>query len=141
MAGAAGVCPWSLVTRSWGWGHRGLLGEEGVGSGQAAPGTCELQWPLVRPRGQSSSRASQGRFLIVSSPGLCLPGKLKEWSLILYGTAEHPHNTFGSHQSRSRMLELSTPELEPPIATLAPSQAEVPKDEEDYAGNNLKPEG
>ncbi|XP_053768658.1 proprotein convertase subtilisin/kexin type 6 isoform X2 [Desmodus rotundus] len=61
-------------------------------------------------------------------------GKLKEWSLILYGTAEHPYNTFTSHQSRSRMLELSTPDLVPPKASLSPSQAEAPEDEEDYTG-------
>lgn len=81
------------------------------------------------------------RFLIVGGPGLCLPGKLKEWSLVLYGTAEHPYGAFGSHQSRSRMLELPTPELQPPTATLSLSQAKVPEDEEDYAGNDPKPEG
>ncbi|XP_065757520.1 proprotein convertase subtilisin/kexin type 6 isoform X3 [Phocoena phocoena] len=59
-------------------------------------------------------------------------GKLKEWSLILYGTAQHPYTTFSAHQSRSRMLELSAPEPEPPKAALSPSQAEVPEDEEDY---------
>uniref|UniRef100_A0ABI7WMU4 PLAC domain-containing protein n=3 Tax=Felinae TaxID=338152 RepID=A0ABI7WMU4_FELCA len=32
------------------------------------------------------------------------------------------------------MLELSTPELEPPKAALSPPQAEVPEDEEDYTG-------
>ncbi|XP_073852959.1 proprotein convertase subtilisin/kexin type 6 isoform X7 [Macaca fascicularis] len=62
------------------------------------------------------------------------PGKLKEWSLILYGTAEHPYHTFSAHQSRSRMLELTAPELEPPKAALSPSQMEVPEDEEDYTG-------
>ncbi|KAM5291302.1 proprotein convertase subtilisin/kexin type 6 isoform 2-T2 [Glossophaga mutica] len=61
-------------------------------------------------------------------------GKLKEWSLILYGTAEHPYNTFTSHQSRSRMLELSATELGPPKASMSPSQAEAPEDEEDYTG-------
>lgn len=65
----------------------------------------------------------------------CLAGKLKEWSLVLYGTAEHPYNTFSAHQSRSRMLELSAPVPEPPKAALSPSQAEVPEDEEDYTGN------
>ncbi|XP_049762033.1 proprotein convertase subtilisin/kexin type 6 isoform X2 [Elephas maximus indicus] len=61
-------------------------------------------------------------------------GKLKEWSLILYGTAEHPYNTFSSHQSRSRMLELSNPELEPSKAAMFPAQPEVPEEEEDYTG-------
>ncbi|KAM5292263.1 proprotein convertase subtilisin/kexin type 6 isoform 3-T3 [Ctenodactylus gundi] len=61
-------------------------------------------------------------------------GKLKEWSLILYGTAEHPYHTFSSHQSRSRMLELSVPEPEPPPkAAASPAQAEVAEDEEEYA--------
>ncbi|CAO2614312.1 Proprotein convertase subtilisin/kexin type 6 [Lemmus lemmus] len=59
-------------------------------------------------------------------------GKLKEWSLILYGTAEHPYRTFSSHQSRSRMLELSVPELEPPKAAGPQPQAEAPEDEEEY---------
>lgn len=59
----------------------------------------------------------------------------------MYGTAEHPYNTFISHQSRSRMLELSTPELEPPKAALSPPQAEVPEDEEDYTGNEPEAEG
>ncbi|XP_004372698.1 proprotein convertase subtilisin/kexin type 6 [Trichechus manatus latirostris] len=61
-------------------------------------------------------------------------GKLKEWSLILYGTAQHPYNTFSSHQSRSRMLELSTPELElePSKPAAFPAQSEVPEEEEDY---------
>ncbi|PNJ62361.1 PCSK6 isoform 1, partial [Pongo abelii] len=63
-------------------------------------------------------------------------GKLKEWSLILYGTAEHPYHTFSAHQSRSRMLELSAPELEPPKAALSPSQVEVPEDEEDYTAHS-----
>nr|XP_045251997.1 proprotein convertase subtilisin/kexin type 6 isoform X2 [Macaca fascicularis] len=63
-------------------------------------------------------------------------GKLKEWSLILYGTAEHPYHTFSAHQSRSRMLELTAPELEPPKAALSPSQMEVPEDEEDYTAHS-----
>ncbi|PNI43262.1 PCSK6 isoform 2, partial [Pan troglodytes] len=63
-------------------------------------------------------------------------GKLKEWSLILYGTVEHPYHTFSAHQSRSRMLELSAPELEPPKAALSPSQVEVPEDEEDYTAQS-----
>ncbi|ELK16877.1 Proprotein convertase subtilisin/kexin type 6, partial [Pteropus alecto] len=61
-------------------------------------------------------------------------GKLKEWSLVLYGTAEHPHGASGCHGSCSQMLEPSTPELEPPTATPSLSQAEVPEDEGDYAG-------
>ncbi|XP_060035285.1 proprotein convertase subtilisin/kexin type 6 isoform X1 [Erinaceus europaeus] len=59
-------------------------------------------------------------------------GKLREWSLVLYGTAEHPYTTFSSHQSRSRMLELSTPELEPSKPAPAPLQPEGPEEEEEY---------
>lgn len=59
----------------------------------------------------------------------------------MYGTAEHPYNTFSSHQSRSRMLELSAPVLEPPKAALSPSQTEAPEDEEDYTGNELVARG
>uniref|UniRef100_A0A8C6RNE3 Proprotein convertase subtilisin/kexin type 6 n=1 Tax=Nannospalax galili TaxID=1026970 RepID=A0A8C6RNE3_NANGA len=66
-------------------------------------------------------------------------GKLKEWNLILYGTAEHPYRTFSSHQSRSRMLELSVLELEPsPKAAGSPSQAETPEDEEDYTAPSIQ---
>ncbi|GAB1292188.1 Proprotein convertase subtilisin/kexin type 6 [Apodemus speciosus] len=61
-------------------------------------------------------------------------GKLKEWSLILYGTAEDPYRTFSAHQSRSRMLELSVPEQEPPKTAGPPPQAETPEDEEEYTG-------
>lgn len=52
----------------------------------------------------------------------------------MYGTAEHPYTTFSAHQSRSRMLDLSASELEPPRTAVSPSQAEVPEDEEDYTG-------
>lgn len=52
----------------------------------------------------------------------------------MYGTAEHPYTTFSAHQSRSRMLDLSASELEPPRTAVLPSQAEVPEDEEDYTG-------
>ncbi|XP_006901390.1 PREDICTED: proprotein convertase subtilisin/kexin type 6 isoform X2 [Elephantulus edwardii] len=61
-------------------------------------------------------------------------GKLKEWSLILHGTAEHPYTTFSSHQSRSRMLELATPELEPSRAAVWIAQPEGAEEEEEYAG-------
>ncbi|XP_028921941.1 proprotein convertase subtilisin/kexin type 6 isoform X4 [Ornithorhynchus anatinus] len=65
-------------------------------------------------------------------------GKLKEWSLILYGTAEHPYNTFSSHQSRSRMLEISTSELEPSKIALFHSQMEAPEDEDDYTAPSIQ---
>ncbi|XP_074151098.1 proprotein convertase subtilisin/kexin type 6 isoform X1 [Sminthopsis crassicaudata] len=65
-------------------------------------------------------------------------GKLKEWSLILYGTAEHPYNTFSSHQSRSRMLEISTPELEPSKAAFFHKQVEATEDDEDYTAPSIQ---
>uniref|UniRef100_UPI003AAD4103 proprotein convertase subtilisin/kexin type 6 n=1 Tax=Centroberyx gerrardi TaxID=166262 RepID=UPI003AAD4103 len=37
-------------------------------------------------------------------------GKLKEWTLILYGTSEHPYQSYGTQHSRSRMLEIPSPE-------------------------------
>uniref|UniRef100_A0AAY4E4W7 P/Homo B domain-containing protein n=1 Tax=Denticeps clupeoides TaxID=299321 RepID=A0AAY4E4W7_9TELE len=36
-------------------------------------------------------------------------GKLKEWTLILYGTSEHPYHSHGSQHSRTRMLEIPSP--------------------------------
>lgn len=64
----------------------------------------------------------------------CASRKLsREWTLILYGTAEHPYTAFSTHQSRSLMLELSASELLPRTA-MSLSQAEVPEDEEDYTG-------
>uniref|UniRef100_A0A6Q2XNU5 P/Homo B domain-containing protein n=1 Tax=Esox lucius TaxID=8010 RepID=A0A6Q2XNU5_ESOLU len=41
-------------------------------------------------------------------------GKLKEWTLVLYGTSEHPYQTQGTQHSRSRMLEIPSPSLEAP---------------------------
>ncbi|CAM5145774.1 unnamed protein product [Eretmochelys imbricata] len=61
-------------------------------------------------------------------------GKLKEWSLILYGTAEHPYNTTSSHHSQSRMLEISMPKMEPSKAAVFQSQMEVVEEEEEYTG-------
>ncbi|XP_034640794.1 proprotein convertase subtilisin/kexin type 6 [Trachemys scripta elegans] len=60
--------------------------------------------------------------------------KLKEWSLILYGTAEHPYNATSSHHSQSRMLEISTPKLEFSKAAVFQSQMEVVEEEEEYTG-------
>ncbi|XP_073160409.1 proprotein convertase subtilisin/kexin type 6 isoform X2 [Lepidochelys kempii] len=64
-------------------------------------------------------------------------GKLKEWSLILYGTAEHPYNTTSSHHSQSRMLEISMPKMEPSKAAVFQSQMEVVEEEEEYTGQKL----
>nr|XP_009679865.1 PREDICTED: proprotein convertase subtilisin/kexin type 6 [Struthio camelus australis] len=61
-------------------------------------------------------------------------GKLKEWSLLFYGTAEHPYNTLSSHHSRSRMLEISASEMEPSKVALLQSQMEIVEEEEEYTG-------
>ena len=113
-------------------GPHSLAGVQGLGGlSGAVPGTSVSGRSLWPGRGAS--------FLTLGAG--CLAGKLKEWSLILYGTAEHPYNTFTTHQSRSRMLELSTPDLVPPKASLSPSQAEAPEDEEDYTGKGPESQG
>uniref|UniRef100_A0A673YZ41 Proprotein convertase subtilisin/kexin type 6 n=1 Tax=Salmo trutta TaxID=8032 RepID=A0A673YZ41_SALTR len=40
-------------------------------------------------------------------------GKLKEWTLVLYGTSGHPYQSHGTQHSRSRMLEIPTPSWDP----------------------------
>ncbi|XP_062405981.1 proprotein convertase subtilisin/kexin type 6 [Sardina pilchardus] len=63
-------------------------------------------------------------------------GKLKEWTLILYGTAEDPYHSHGSHHSRSRMLEIQGPGQE--LASPAPSQVtpeQEEEEEEEYNGS------
>ncbi|KAL2089007.1 hypothetical protein ACEWY4_015906 [Coilia grayii] len=67
------------------------------------------------------------------SPGVM--GKLKEWTLILYGTAENPYHSNGSHHSRSRMLEIPSPDKDlksPEPSQVIPEQEE--EDEEEYNG-------
>lgn len=59
-------------------------------------------------------------------------GKLKEWSLLFYGTAEHPYNTLGAPQPRVRTPE--APEMEPSRAAFLQGQVEVAEEEEEYAG-------
>ncbi|XP_019388732.1 PREDICTED: proprotein convertase subtilisin/kexin type 6, partial [Crocodylus porosus] len=61
-------------------------------------------------------------------------GKLKEWTLFLYGTAEHPYNTFGSHHTRSRTMKMSNSEMESSKVSFFQSQVEVVEEEEEYAG-------
>ncbi|XP_026860309.2 proprotein convertase subtilisin/kexin type 6 isoform X2 [Electrophorus electricus] len=57
-------------------------------------------------------------------------GKMKEWTLILYGTAEHPYQSHGSH-SRSHMLEVSSVQsTEPTLGIPQPEEQE----EEEYNG-------
>ncbi|KAI2662985.1 Proprotein convertase subtilisin/kexin type 6 [Labeo rohita] len=54
-------------------------------------------------------------------------GKLKEWTLILHGTAEHPYQSQGSQHSRSRMLEIPTAgkELKNPDSVLVILNVEI----------------
>ncbi|RMB94255.1 hypothetical protein DUI87_29061 [Hirundo rustica rustica] len=61
-------------------------------------------------------------------------GKLKEWSLIFYGTGEHPYTALSGPQSRGRSLEVPTSEMEPSRAAFLHSQVEVAEEEEEYAG-------
>uniref|UniRef100_A0A8C3N9J8 Proprotein convertase subtilisin/kexin type 6 n=1 Tax=Geospiza parvula TaxID=87175 RepID=A0A8C3N9J8_GEOPR len=61
-------------------------------------------------------------------------GKLKEWSLIFYGTGEHPYTALSGPQSRGRSLEVPTLEMEPSRAAFLQSQVEVAEEEEEYAG-------
>ncbi|KAJ6662931.1 hypothetical protein lerEdw1_011135 [Lerista edwardsae] len=61
-------------------------------------------------------------------------GKLKEWSLILYGTAEPPSSNLSSHHSRSRMLEMPSSDTEPSKAAFFQTQADVQDEEEEYTG-------
>ncbi|KAM6980168.1 proprotein convertase subtilisin/kexin type 6 [Aplochiton taeniatus] len=55
-------------------------------------------------------------------------GKLKEWTLILYGTSEHPYQSHGAQHSRSRMLEIPNLRHEP---TKEPDQPQEGPDHED----------
>uniref|UniRef100_A0AAR2KUH5 P/Homo B domain-containing protein n=1 Tax=Pygocentrus nattereri TaxID=42514 RepID=A0AAR2KUH5_PYGNA len=58
-------------------------------------------------------------------------GKLKEWTLILYGTVEHPYQSQGSQHSRSRMLEI--PSIKGPEPSPGTPQHED-EEEEEYSG-------
>uniref|UniRef100_A0A3B1ITX6 Proprotein convertase subtilisin/kexin type 6 n=2 Tax=Astyanax mexicanus TaxID=7994 RepID=A0A3B1ITX6_ASTMX len=58
-------------------------------------------------------------------------GKLKEWTLILHGTAEHPYQSQSSQHSRSRMLEI--PSMKSPETSPETPQHED-EEEEEYSG-------
>ncbi|XDV18625.1 hypothetical protein PO909_024278 [Leuciscus waleckii] len=62
-------------------------------------------------------------------------GKLKEWTLILHGSSEHPYQTQGSQHSRSRMLEIPTAgkELKTPDSVPGAPEHEE-EEEEEYNG-------
>ncbi len=70
------------------------------------------------------------------SPALSsLSGKLKEWTLILHGTAEHPYHSQGSQHSRSRMLETPTAGKELKNTDAVPGAPEhEEEEEEEYNG-------
>ncbi|KAM4602371.1 proprotein convertase subtilisin/kexin type 6 [Polymixia lowei] len=58
-------------------------------------------------------------------------GKLKEWTLILYGTSEHPYQSYGAPHSWSRMLENPSPSQEPNGPEQIPESPENQQEEED----------
>ncbi|KAL1007510.1 hypothetical protein UPYG_G00087770 [Umbra pygmaea] len=59
-------------------------------------------------------------------------GKLKEWTLVLYGTSEHPYQSHGNQHSRSRMLEIPSPSRDPKVPE--PPLDAIHEDEEEYNG-------
>ncbi|XP_023669764.1 proprotein convertase subtilisin/kexin type 6 [Paramormyrops kingsleyae] len=63
-------------------------------------------------------------------------GKLKEWTLILYGTSEHPYHSHGSQHSRSRMLEVPSPgrDRKGPEVLQDIVEEEEDEEEEEYNG-------
>ncbi|NP_001086467.1 proprotein convertase subtilisin/kexin type 6 L homeolog precursor [Xenopus laevis] len=63
-----------------------------------------------------------------------IQGKLKEWTLILYGTSEHPYNPISAQHSRTRTLDISATDLEPSKSTVIQSHLEIIEEEEEYSG-------
>ncbi|KAG8440740.1 hypothetical protein GDO86_006470 [Hymenochirus boettgeri] len=61
-------------------------------------------------------------------------GKLKEWTLVLYGTAEHPYNPISAQYSRTRTLDISSADLEPSKSIVIQTQLEFIEEEEEYSG-------
>ncbi|XP_058257113.1 proprotein convertase subtilisin/kexin type 6 isoform X1 [Hemibagrus wyckioides] len=59
-------------------------------------------------------------------------GKLKEWTLILYGTSKHPYQSHGSQHSRARMLEIPSVKSPEPSPSTAPQHED--EEEEEYTG-------
>uniref|UniRef100_A0A670YFA4 SPC3 n=1 Tax=Pseudonaja textilis TaxID=8673 RepID=A0A670YFA4_PSETE len=57
-------------------------------------------------------------------------GKLKEWSLILYGTAEHPSSNISTQYFRSTI----SLEMEPSKVAFFQNQMEIPEEEDEYTG-------
>uniref|UniRef100_A0A673KEL0 Proprotein convertase subtilisin/kexin type 6-like n=1 Tax=Sinocyclocheilus rhinocerous TaxID=307959 RepID=A0A673KEL0_9TELE len=67
-------------------------------------------------------------------------GKLKEWTLILHGTAEHPYQSQGSQHSRSRMLEIPTAGKELKNSDSVPGAPEHEEEEEEEYNGPCHPE-
>lgn len=65
---------------------------------------------------------------------VALSGKLKEWTLILYGTSKHPYQSHGSQHSRARMLEI--PSVRSPVPSPSTALQHEDEEEEDYTGTN-----
>lgn len=65
---------------------------------------------------------------------VALSGKLKEWTLNLYGTSEHPYQSHGSQHSRARMLEV--PSVKSPEPTPSTALQNEDEEEEEYTGTN-----
>ncbi|KAJ7311115.1 hypothetical protein JRQ81_006716 [Phrynocephalus forsythii] len=63
-----------------------------------------------------------------------MQGKLKEWSLILYGMAESPYSNFSVQHSRPKMLEMPSSDMELSKTAFFQNQMDVHEEEEDYAG-------
>nr|XP_060611471.1 proprotein convertase subtilisin/kexin type 6 isoform X1 [Anolis sagrei ordinatus] len=63
-----------------------------------------------------------------------MQGKLKEWSLILYGTVEPPSSNVNSQHSRSRMMEMPSSDMEPSKVAFFQTQMEMQEEEEEYTG-------
>lgn len=61
-------------------------------------------------------------------------GKLKEWTLVLYGTSEHPYHSHNSQHSRSRMLEVPSPGRDLKGPEVLQDIVEEEEDEEEYNG-------
>lgn len=91
-------------------------------------------WEFLTVHSWGEKAAGQWTLEITDSPSKLrnpdVLGTLKEWTLILYGTSEHPYQQ-GTQHSRSRMLE---------IPTLSPSPIPSPvnqeeEEEEEYNGS------
>ncbi|XP_073509491.1 proprotein convertase subtilisin/kexin type 6 isoform X1 [Phyllobates terribilis] len=60
-------------------------------------------------------------------------GKLKEWTLIFYGTAEHPYHPLSFHHSRTKALDLSSVDMEPSKVAFFQSHLDF-EEEDEYSG-------